>query len=100
MPQLDAISSSSVCRVLVISRAAYQSVERAFPVACRNVWSALQRVAEAAMDDEFNGHMKTKVRRGFASIAWQYHRGWANGPGRVGLRVEEGAEGAEKGYQF
>ena len=61
MPQLDAISSSSVCRVLVISRAAYQSIERAFPAACRNVWTALQRVAEATLDQEFAGHMKTQV---------------------------------------
>ena len=58
---MDSIRSSSVCRVLVISRAAYQSVERAFPVACRNVWSALQRVAEAALDEELQGHMRTRV---------------------------------------
>ncbi|GAX74508.1 hypothetical protein CEUSTIGMA_g1957.t1 [Chlamydomonas eustigma] len=58
VPQLDAISSSTVCRVLVISRAAYQSLERAFPVACRNVWSALQRVAETTMNMEFLGKMR------------------------------------------
>lgn len=59
VPQLEAVRSSSVCRVLVINRAAYTSLERAFPSACRNVLEILKRNAEAAVEREFGMKLKS-----------------------------------------
>ena len=46
VPQLEAVRSLTVCRVLVISRAAFQSLERAFPTASRQVLQNLRAKAE------------------------------------------------------
>ena len=59
VPQLEAVRSSSVCRVLVITRAAYTSLERAFPSACRDVLEILKRNAEVAVEKEFGMKLKS-----------------------------------------
>ncbi|PSC71927.1 potassium channel SKOR [Micractinium conductrix] len=78
VPQLEAVRSLTVCRVLVISRATYTSVERSFPNSARLVLHNLKRKAENAVSSEFKG----KLRPADLDALWTHFSrlqfGWAS----------------------
>jgi hypothetical protein len=52
---MDTVRSLTTVRVMVLSRAAWESLERHFPLASRLVLENLKRRAERAVADEFPG---------------------------------------------
>lgn len=78
VPQLEAVRSLTVCRVLVVGRAAYSSLERTFPNSSRRVLHNLKRKAENAVTSEFNGELKPAELDALWSHFSRLQFGWAS----------------------
>ncbi|KAK9791836.1 hypothetical protein WJX73_006514 [Symbiochloris irregularis] len=61
LPQLEVVRSLTVCRIMVLSRGAFEGLERQFPVAARTVLFNLQRHAEQLVEQEFPLQNRTKA---------------------------------------
>uniref|UniRef100_A0A383VAB8 Cyclic nucleotide-binding domain-containing protein n=1 Tax=Tetradesmus obliquus TaxID=3088 RepID=A0A383VAB8_TETOB len=55
IPQMENVRSLSTVRVMVISRSAFESIERSFPIASRLVLENLRRRSESQVAAEFPG---------------------------------------------
>ncbi|KAI7843592.1 hypothetical protein COHA_002834 [Chlorella ohadii] len=78
VPQLEAVRSLTVCRVLVVGRATYASLERAFPHSARLVLHNLKRKAENAVAKEFRGRLKADELDELWAAFSRLQFGWAS----------------------
>jgi hypothetical protein len=71
-PPLQLVRSLTVCRVLIVPRAAYSSIASDFTQSARTVLENLQRQAEQLVQQEFRGGMASRLLRSSMAAAGAY----------------------------